>query len=123
MPKRVLNVGQCAPDHSSISDMLQRNFDVQIDRAHVLDDTLSALDENSYDLVLVNRLLDEDGSEGLDVIQAIQARAEADKTPVMMVTNYPQHQQTAVAAGAKPGFGKNELRDPAAVERLREFLS
>ena len=40
--------------------------------------------------------------------------------PVMMVSNYPEHQQLALQAGAEPGFGKlalQESRDARAVAR------
>jgi hypothetical protein len=41
----------------------------------------------------------------------------------MLVTNYPQHQAEAVAAGAVRGFGKLEYGDPATLEKLRAVLT
>ena len=43
--------------------------------------------------------------------------------PVMLVTNYPEHQQQAIAAGAEPGFGKAELASPATLAKLAKFLA
>ena len=47
-------------------------------------------------------------------------------TPVMLVTNYPEHQQAAVEAGAEPGFGKDVLRSAetaALVEDAEGFVN
>ena len=35
------------------------------------------------------------------------------------ISNYPEAQAEAVAAGALPGFGKAELHDPRTAELLR----
>ncbi len=59
--------------------------------------------------MLVNRLLDADGSDGLEVIRAMQADPALRSIPVMLVTNYPEYQGQAMAAGAVPGFGKAAL--------------
>ncbi len=40
----------------------------------------------------------------------------------MLLSNFPQYQEAAVAAGAEPGFGKAELDRPETLERLRRFL-
>ena len=40
----------------------------------------------------------------------------------MLITNYPEYQTLAIAAGATQGFGKNDLRSDATVEMLRPFL-
>lgn len=58
-----------------------------------------------------------------DIIWAIKTDPALAATPIMLVTNYPEHQQLAVAAGAELGFGKNELSSPATRERLARFLS
>ena len=121
--KRVLDVGQCAPDHASIRRLVEGNFEAAVVQAHGLDDMLAHLEQEKFDLVLVNRKLDADDSDGLEIIKRIKNRPEMTETPVMMVTNYAQHQQTAVAAGAEPGFGKQQLRDPATLAKLARFLS
>lgn len=122
MTKRVLDVGNCDMDHGNITAALQRNFQAEVVRAHGPDDTFQQLRQGGFDLVLVNRKLDQDYSDGLDIIKAIKADAELASTPVMLITNYPEYQQTAVAAGAEPGFGKKELALPETHAKLAKFL-
>jgi DNA-binding response OmpR family regulator len=122
MPKRILDVGQCDPDHSSLSRFLKSHFDVQIDRAHLLEDALDLLRANSYDLVLINRKLDKDYSDGMRILMTIKADESLSAVPVMIVSNYPDAQEAAVAAGAELGFGKAELNESRSVERVRVVL-
>jgi CheY-like chemotaxis protein len=122
MPKRVLDVGNCGPDHATVSSFLKRNFDCEVDRAHDAEDTLRRLADHSYDLVLVNRKLDVDYSDGMEVIRRIKANAKTAKVPVMLITNHPEHQDAAVAAGAIRGFGKLEYNEPTTRERVAEVL-
>lgn len=119
---RVLDVGQCEVDHSSIRSVIEANFAVDVDRARSVDDALEAMRRQRYDLVLVNRIIFADGCEGMELIrQARQDPALAD-VPMMLVSNYVEAQAEAVAAGAQPGFGKAGLHQKATVERLAEFL-
>ena len=120
--KRVLSVGQCVPDHTAISALIRSHFEAEIKTAERLDDTLQQLRSNSFDLVLVNRKLDADYSDGLEVLKAIKADAKLATLPVMLVTNYADHQQAAVAAGGEYGFGKLEYQKPETVEKLAKFL-
>lgn len=122
MPKRVLNVGQCSPDHASISRFLTSHFDVEVDRAHKLDDTLSKLRDQAYDLVMINRKLDADYSDGMEVLKTIKSDDDLKSTPVVLISNYPDAQEAAVAAGAARGFGKAELGSPTAKERVMPIL-
>jgi CheY-like chemotaxis protein len=55
------------------------------------------------------------------VIRKIKADPSA-SVPVMLVTNYPEHQDAAVAAGALRGFGKLEFERPETRERIAEVL-
>jgi two-component system chemotaxis response regulator CheY len=83
---------------------------------------LSELKSGPFDLVLVNRKLDCDYSDGLDVIRAIKADSAVGGVPVMLVTNYPEHQEAAIAVGAVRGFGKLEFGDPATRAKIAEVL-
>ncbi|TWT99237.1 chemotaxis regulatory protein CheY [Botrimarina colliarenosi] len=121
--KKVLSVGQCGPDHAGIVAFLSRHFpDVVVDTAKLPAETMEKLAAGSYDLVLVNRKLDEDYSDGLAIIKAIKADPKRGTTPVMLVTNYAEHQDAAVSAGALYGFGKLEYGEPEVIERVREVL-
>lgn len=72
------------------------------------------LRQGAYDLVLVNRVLDEDSSSGLDLIRQLKADPALARIPVLLVSNYVDAQAQAVALGALRGFGKNDLGRPAA---------
>ena len=76
------------------------------------------MEARKFDLILVNRILDRDHSDGLAVIH----HARTSGTPVMMITNYAEHQQRAQDAGAEHGFGKAELHRPETMKRLAGFL-
>lgn len=122
MGKRVLDVGNCVPDHAAIRSLLERTFGAEVVQTHGPEDTLAALRAGVFDLVLVNRKLDQDYSDGLDIIKTIKADAALARTPVMLITNYEDHQATAVALGAEPGFGKLSLSSPQTLVRLGKFL-
>lgn len=120
--KTVLSVGQCGPDHSSISQFLNQHFDVKIVTADLPEDTLDTLQRQPVDLVLINRKLDTDYTDGMVILKAIKADAQLAETPVMIVSNFEDAQQAAVAAGAEYGIGKAELGQPATRERIAAVL-
>ena len=123
MPKRVLDVGNCGVDHSAIRGMLEKSFAAEVIQAHGPDDALALLRRQPFDLVLVNRKLDQDYSDGLEIIQQIKADAQLAKVPCMLVTNYPDQQALAVAAGAEFGFGKKSLYAADTQQRLTKLLA
>jgi CheY-like chemotaxis protein len=122
MRKRVLDVGQCGPDHSSIRSYLTRNFNCEVVQVDDGAGALAELKGAPFDLVLVNRKLDCDYSDGIEVIRALKADPDAASVPMMLVTNYPEHQEAAIAVGAIPGFGKLEFQKPETREKLAELL-
>jgi CheY-like chemotaxis protein len=121
MPGQILDVGQCVPDHAAIRRLLESRFGAHVEQTHALDDTLTRLRETAFDLVLINRKLDRDYSDGIEILKAIKADPHLASTPVMLVTNYPEHQELAIAAGAEPGFGKDSLSAPETIARLAKF--
>jgi two-component system chemotaxis response regulator CheY len=123
MPKRVLDVGQCGPDHATIRSYLTRNFDCEVVQTHGSDDTLAKLKGGNFDLVLINRKLDADYSDGLEILKLIKADSAVADVPVMIVTNYPEHQDAAIAAGGIRGFGKLEYDRVETKERLAAVLN
>ena len=122
MTKRVLDVGQCGPDHAAIQACLKRHFDCEVTAAEGLDDTLAQLRGGPIDLVLVNRKLDRDYSDGVEIIRFLKASPRTAGVPVMMVTNYANHQDEAVAAGALRGFGEFELDSDQTYQKLAAVL-
>jgi two-component system chemotaxis response regulator CheY len=107
---RILSIGQCSFDHASISRHLGKAYGAVVTAADTRGQALTSLRAGEFDLVLVNRVLDGDGSSGIDLIRAIKAEAELAGLPVMLVSNYAEAQAEAKAAGALPGFGKADLR-------------
>ncbi len=122
MPKRVLDVGNCGMDHGSLTRLVQREFSAEADSAHDAEEAVQAAKSGKYALVVVNRVLDSDGSSGLAIIQSLKSDPATKDVPVMMITNYPDHQAKAVAAGAEPGFGKSTLQEPETIARLAKYL-
>lgn len=123
MSKRVLDIGNCAPDHRAIVAMIESNFDAHVRQADQWDDAAAQLRSQSFDLVLVNRKLDIDYSDGLEVIRRIKQDPQLKSLPVMLVTNFAEYQQQAVQARAADGFGKLSLRAPDTLKKLEPFLS
>lgn len=123
MTKTVLDVGNCSPDHNAIKKMLVANYDVEVLRADQWADTQRILLSKAVDLILVNRKLDIDYSDGMDILKSLKSDEATRQIPVMLVTNYPEHQQAAVEAGGVYGFGKLELDSPQTRERLGQFLT
>ncbi|HBN76287.1 MAG TPA: hypothetical protein DD473_10805 [Planctomycetaceae bacterium] len=122
MNKKVLSVGQCVPDDGALKNYLTTHFNVEFTRSPNKEDALAKIRTQPFDLITVNRKLDEDYSDGMEVIKSIQSDPDINTTPVMLVTNYPESQDEAVAAGAEYGFGKLEYNKPEVLERLKKYL-
>lgn len=120
--RTVLDVGNCAPDHAAIRRMLTKNFDVEVLQTDGSSDTLETLRSRAVDLVLINRKLDMDYSDGVEILKTIKADPALAVLPVMIVTNYEEHQEAAMAIGAVRGFGKLSLNASDTLERLRTLL-
>ena len=122
MPKTVIDCGNCGPDYNAIRQIVQSNFEAVVLQTHSLEDTLALLAQRSVDLVTVNRKLDRDYSDGMDVIRGIKADPRFASVPIMLVTNYDEYQEAAAKVGAVRGFGKLTVRDPATVGLLQPYL-
>lgn len=120
--QHVALVGHCGFDSGPLSRLAERIApDAEVVRVN---------DQKKLDpvatrgtLLLVNRVLDGRFTVGGSGIDLIRSLSESDDAPAMMlVSNYADAQEQAVAAGALPGFGKSEVGDPATMERLKESL-
>jgi two-component system, chemotaxis family, chemotaxis protein CheY len=123
MTKKVLLVGHCGPDASYLRQAIKSAAgDVQV--AIVEDDNslFSALDAG-VDLVLLNRQLglDFQPDTGVAMIQVLKQKNG--KLRMMLVSNQPEAQAAAVAAGAFPGFGKRQIGRPEVRELLKQALA
>ncbi|HEX3870308.1 MAG TPA: response regulator [Pirellulales bacterium] len=119
--KLVLDVGQCDPDHASIRRLVE-GCNGQVVRTHGMEDTLDELRREPFSLVLINRKLDADYSDGMEILRRIKQDPQLASIPVMLVSNYAEHQDKAVEEGAVPGFGKAELARPETAQRVKRYL-
>lgn len=122
MPKRLLDIGNCYADHSALTSLVADRFGAVVIWAHNWVEAEEQLAGQPCDLILVNRILDRDGSQGLQVIRNIVADDRFAHIPVMMVTNFDDHQKLAQEAGAEPGFGKRALHAAETLEKLSAHL-
>ena len=118
----VLLVGHCGADSYGLDELVaQASPNAKTSRVN----SVRALRDQLNDaaLLLVNRQLDGrfGVAGGIELIRTL--RAEGVSTPMMLVSNFPDAQEAAIEAGAAPGFGKRELRDPATVEKVRTQLA
>ena len=122
MPKKVVLIGHCGPDSSYLRMTVGKAArDIQVLSADD-DGELSRLLRDGADLLLFNRQLDYgfDDEEGVALISKL--RPKYPNVRMMLVSNYPEAQAAAVAAGALPGFGKRELGTPRVAQLIRDAL-
>ena len=119
---RVLDVGQCDFDHDNISRLLSEEFGADVKQAATGEEAFHIVRAGHYDLVLVNRILDANSTSGLELIQRLLSNEDTRATPTMLVSNYTEAQDVAVALGATRGFGKNTLTSPETRDLLASLL-
>jgi CheY-like chemotaxis protein len=122
MPQRIALIGHCGPDSSylrlSVSSAAPGVQVISLDDEASLQKALAS----GVDLLLINRVLDYgfDEEEGVALIRRLRQSHPEQK--MMLVSNYPEAQAAALAAGATAAFGKRELSSPKVVQLLREAL-
>lgn len=122
MAHRIVLVGHCGPDSSFLRIAAKRAAPhAEITAAHDAA-SLKAEIERGASLLLINRVLEYgfDTEHGVELIQRVVAQSPAVKT--MLVSNFPEAQAAAVAAGALPGFGKSELNQPHVMRNIAAAL-
>ncbi len=122
IPKTVVLVGHCGPDMFMLKTAVGRALP---GASIVFVNDVDALGEyrTPEALLLVNRELDGrfHSQSGIDLISEI---AQQEDGPLaMLISDLEDAQSEAVAAGAKPGFGKSQLYDKSTTQRLREAAS
>ncbi len=118
--KKVVAAGNCMADHGSLSRLLSSQFQAELTGVDTAEELHAAVEKGDVDLVLVNRVFDRNGADGVAIIGDLCQQENA--PPVMLISNYADAQQRAEAAGARPGFGKAALTDPATLEKLGAIL-
>lgn len=121
MATKILSVGNCAADNYSLSRMLSDSFQADVIEASDRVSALESTNTGSIDLILVNRILDATGENGVDLVPEILGVDP--KAKVMLVSNFDDAQQKAVDHGALPGFGKSKLSSPETIEKIAAAIS
>ena len=121
MNKKVLDVGQCNPDHMAIRSLME-SFGAEVHRVALPSQAMELLEKETFDLVVVNRKIDQDYTDGTELIKMMKANAKTSAVPVMLVSNLPEAQKQAMALGAEKGFGKDYLRARNTIELLQPYL-
>ena len=117
-----MSVGQCNPDHYALSGFLTRNFKCSVVRIDSTEEAIEKLDKESFDLVLVNRKLDIDYTDGTILIEKMKAHPTYKNIPIMLVSNYPEYQEEAMKLGAVRGIGKLEYGNSESLEKFKNIL-
>ena len=117
--KKVLSIGNCSYDDSRIGRMLQ-GVGAAADRARDAEDAKAKLQNGDYGLVLINRVFDANGASGIEFVT--QLKKDHPDLKIMLISDYPEAQATAVVAGALQGFGKSELSNPDTHAKVKEAL-
>ena len=118
----VLSIGQCRPDGAALAHYLTTHFQATVLTADLPAPALELLAAHDVDLVLLNRQLDIDGSDGLDILTQIRNGSAKSGIPVMLVSNFDEWQRKAVELGAIYGFGKAELNRPETRQKIADVL-
>jgi two-component system, chemotaxis family, chemotaxis protein CheY len=119
-PKKVVLVGHCGPDATYLRIAIRGAVGETMVSAA---DDRAALDRaiaDGVDLIIFNRELDYgfEPANGVELIRLLKQKYPNQK--MMLITNYPDVQAAAIAAGAVPGFGKRDIGSPHARELIRE---
>lgn len=120
-PPVALLVGHCGPDafalRSAVTSAVPKATVEMVNDA----DTLAKRLPDAR-LLLVNRVLDGrfDSDSGLELIQSL--RNQGAGADIRLISNFPEAQQEAEAAGAVTGFGKQDLYDPQTRQLIAESL-
>ena len=122
MTKRILLAGHCGPDCSHLQIVVHKALPgAQVARADDRE-SLDAAVAAGADLVLLNRQRGHGFGDALAVDLIRELRPLYPQTVWMVVSNYAEAQDAAVAAGAARGFGKRELGSQRTAQLLREAV-
>lgn len=122
-PTAVL-VGHCGFDSGGLTRLLRDAAPgLRVAAAHRTADLEAFADAGAT--LLINRLPEGDfqGRDGVALIAHLRQRNPASPARMLLVSNFPDAQAAAVAAGALPGFGKSDLHQPHARQRLLDALA
>ncbi|MDY7107292.1 MAG: hypothetical protein SYC29_01520 [Planctomycetota bacterium] len=123
--RQIVLVGHCGPDAYRLKAAVNR----AVPEAEIITvDDEQRLDEyrTADHLWLVNRILDGRFAtdSGIKLIRQTRVDSEPLALPeppaMILISDLPEAQAEAIAAGARPGFGKTEVFEDRTAEILRE---
>lgn len=119
-PISAVLVGHCGPDSWMLKSVVGRALP-GASVSFVSDHAATVHAAATADLLLVNRVLDGsfDDDSGIALIAALRDHPGR-RAALMLISNLPDAQAQAEAAGAAPGFGKSNAGSPVAADRLRQ---
>lgn len=122
----VIQVGNCGYDGSRIAKLVQRAGGECIecpsaaDARRVLQECAERAELPR--LILINRILDGDGSEGVNLIVEFKGQDTLSNIPCMLISNYEWAQDAAREKGAVEGFGKGSLAAKETQDRVAQYF-
>ncbi|MBL4592105.1 MAG: hypothetical protein JKY96_09120 [Phycisphaerales bacterium] len=118
--KAIALVGHCGPDAFALQSAV-RGFIRGAEVHRVNDQTKLHEMMPGLSLLLVNRVLDGEFEveSGIEFIRGLGD----DAPPAMLISNFADHLQASIEAGAQPGFGKQNMRSPEAEIALNNALA
>jgi hypothetical protein len=119
---KVLLVGHCGPDNTYLHMAVKSALGSATFAAAEDPEELERALGEGVDLILINRELGWgfDPAGGVEMIRLLKPKYPHVK--MMLISNYPDAQAAAVAAGALPGFGKRQIGSPVATTMLRDAM-
>jgi len=125
---RVLLVGHCMPDAYRLKSAIERFVPdavvAMIGNSDELDAAVADTAAPAADLILVNRVLDGyfRAAGGIPLIRELAGVLPQPAPALMLISDLPDAQREAEAAGALPGLGKSDLYSDEARSRITSAL-
>lgn len=123
-PIQIVLVGHCGPDsyalRSAVGSMVPgAAVEFAADQAALQRSLPTAR------LLLINRTLDGeyDLQTGVELIRQLKDAPQPPRAALMLVSNFPEAQAEALAAGAVPGFGKRDMYSPETKRRILDAIA
>jgi two-component system, chemotaxis family, chemotaxis protein CheY len=121
-PRKILLVGHCGPDANYLR-MTVRSALGEISLLSAEDNkSLDKAIEQGVDLILFNRELDYGFKPATGVEMIATLKPDHPNLKMILISNFPEAQSAAEAAGALPGFGKREIGSLRVKELLRSAV-
>ena len=117
-------VGHCGADASYLRIAVTGSSpEARVVALHDQHELSTAVESDELDLIMLNRRLDYgfEVSDGVELVRQIKSRRPQQR--VMVISNFPEVQAAAEAAGALPGFGKREIGSAKVQERITAALA